>query len=66
MAEQEQWLQERTGAKPILDATEQAVIDRLADKRLPEADLSSCVTCLEVLLSLDALKPLVAFMILNF
>ena len=62
MNEQEQWLQERANAKPVLDATEQAVIDRLADKSLSDAALSSCISCLEVLLSLDALKPLIVFM----
>ena len=61
MNENEKWLKDRLKTSPALDEGEKQCIDRLSKEHL-EADLSSCIDTLEVLLSLDALPPLLNFM----
>jgi HEAT repeat protein len=61
MNEHEKWLKERTDAGATIDPAELPFIERLGNKDLSEADLSSCIESLEVLLSLDALLPLIDF-----
>jgi hypothetical protein len=62
MNEKEKWLKERLNTIPVLEEGEKQCIDCLNDKQILEADLSSCIDVLEILLSLDALLPLVNFM----
>jgi hypothetical protein len=62
MNEKEKWLQERINKATPVDPTEQPFIDRILEKEGSEAELSSCIDCVEVLLSLDALVPLLNFM----
>jgi hypothetical protein len=62
MNENEKWLKNRLKISPILDEGEKQCIDRLNSKHTSEADLSSCIDALEVLLSLDALPALLNFM----
>jgi hypothetical protein len=60
--EEEKWLKERIELEKPVDPNEQPFIDSLANEKLSEAELSSCIECLEVLLSLDALPALLKFM----
>jgi len=62
MNDREQWLKEHIKTASAIDPAEKPFIDGLTDKNLSENDVSSCMDCLEVLLSLDALLPLVNFM----
>ena len=61
MNDDEKWLITRRRSNPALDEGERYIINRLAAVQMPEADLSSCIDVLEVLLSLDALQSLVTF-----
>lgn len=62
MNKNEQWLRDHLKAPAALDKEERECIDRLVENDKTEADLSSCIDVLEVLLSLDALPSLLNFM----
>lgn len=47
---------------PGTDKDTEEVIARLYDTSLSDADLSSCISILEMVLSLDALSPLISLM----
>lgn len=61
MNEHEKWLANRMTTTQILDHGEKHCIDHLAQKSVLDADLSSSIDVLEVLLSLDALPALLRF-----
>lgn len=58
MTYKELWLKERLSTKPALSEDEQLLIELLTDSSAHENDLSGAIDILEMLLSLDALLPL--------
>jgi hypothetical protein len=62
MNEKENWLKERIKGKPNLDKNELWFIELLANNSAHENDISGAIDTLEVLLSLDALLPLLSLM----
>ena len=60
MNENENWLRERISSNPDLDKNERWFIELLANESAHENDVSGAIDTLEMLLSLDALMPLLS------